>query len=220
MPRLLSTTALICVTWFSTLLSPASAADLAQQRRSGISDPSSLPDNNAKFRCYYGFSVYEHNWVSSQGSNYYSASQIAATPVKGHGKTISTIVVAEVPMHKGSFRFRVALYSDNDGKPGGQITGASTAPSSADCQLVAVSITPTMLTLGQRYWVVETGPPLGREKALAGGKWLFDVADQYRKSKAMYDTRFYCCCSTCDTGTSLGWTELSSTTDRFYVELK
>jgi len=77
-----------------------------------------------------------------------------------------------------------------------------------------------MLTLGQRYWVVESGPPLGRGKAIAGGRWLFDVADQYRKSKAMYNTGFYCCCSTCDTVTSLGWTALSSTTDRFYVELK
>jgi len=219
MPRLLTTTALICVTWFSTLLSPASAADLAQ-RRNDISDPSSFPDNNKKFRCDYGYGVYEHNWVSNRGSNYSSEWQIAATPVRGRTRTVSKIVVAEAPRRKGSFKFRVALYSDDNGKPGGEITGASATPSSAHCQLVTVSIQPTTLSQGQRYWVVESGPELGREKATAGGKWLFDVYDQHMKSKVMYDTGFYCCCWLCDTGTSLGWTELSSTTDRFYVELK
>jgi hypothetical protein len=207
-PKLFLTTALVCVTWLSTLFTSSSATAL---RRNDIPESS-----NKKFICYYGLNVYDHYWSSD--SNWQNGWQSAATPIWGHGKTVSKIIVAESPKHKASFKFRVALYNDNDGKPGGVITGASTTPSATQCQLITVSIQPTRLTRGQRYWVVESADAY-QQKGTVGGKWLFDVFDDHT-SQAMYKYGFDCCCSTCDTGTSVGWSALTNATGGFYVKVK
>jgi hypothetical protein len=216
MSRLISTTALICVGWLSALFSPASAAG----RRGDAPDLSLLPDNNRKFLCDHGYDVNSHTWVSQSGSNYRTHWHAVATPIKGRGKTVSEIIVADAPRHKTSFGFYVVLDEDVNGKPGYGIDSASVTSSGSECRLITVPITPITLTRGKQYWVVEFGE-VDFVKGNTGGKWLFDAdQDDHLKNHAMYDDGFYCCCSTCDSSSSNGWARETGSADKLYVRIK
>jgi hypothetical protein len=154
-------------------------------------------DTNAEFLSWYGFSIssYRYSSCSSLNCNWASTYMDEAIPIKGAGKTVSTI---RVPNVGGSFT--VGLYTDASDAPGQLIPGASgtaygTYSGFCCTQLVTVTISPTMPKAKTTYWIVENAPFeddkdevtwLGEDTDFAGdGKSLV----KYYQAKGWYTSR-------------------------------
>jgi hypothetical protein len=139
----LVTTALVLVGWVAV---PAAAdAPLNSHQH----------DVNGEFLCNYGFSITRFNFFSSGASS--SSWTHVAVPIIGTGKTVRKILVKESKgLQIGSSQFTVGIYSNTaSGVPGTLIAkGTQRAPDK--CSWIGVSIAPTMLNQGTKYWVEET----------------------------------------------------------------
>jgi hypothetical protein len=148
---LLATTALVIVGSLSFLA--AQSAAVAQPPTAGTER-----DRNKEFLCSYGNFEVSYNRDADSGAFYIMWNHVA-TPIKGHGKTVSRIIVREA-MEQSASRlsneFSAGIYSNTaSGFPGKQIAaGVGNAPQK--CGIVTVSIDPTMLKKNTTYWVEET----------------------------------------------------------------
>jgi len=113
-------------------------------------------DANQRFLCTYGFSLYTKTWwVSSAHVSKAHKWERAAVPLIGKGRTVNEITVANAPPSSSwssGTGVAVALYSGF--RPyhrlaNGLIERVET------CSAVKVSILPTKLLKGKKYWIVE-----------------------------------------------------------------
>jgi len=172
------------------IILPSHAADISRQDRRGAGAPHGKPitfnnlskDRNAQFLSWYGYNVSSYSSSNpsagrhqDSGTFYSSGYTRVAIPIVGRGNAVSTIRVPDV-----SGEFTVALYTDAAGVPGEPISSASgsgTGTESGYCctQLVTVTISPTTLSSGTQYWLVETGAQQSDSKTHS--TWLAEDTD-------------------------------------------
>lgn len=147
---LIATTALISIS------SLANAGPLPS--RETLSGYNEL-DANQRFLCNFGFQLFTEEWCqSSDCSAINTLVTRAATPVRGEGETVSKIIVANGPIaYETISGFYVDLYSSDHNRPGRYaLTGGQINHAIRGCKRRTVQITPTVLTKGKKYWIVET----------------------------------------------------------------
>jgi hypothetical protein len=160
--RLLLATALLIVPTIDSAgahsIAIASKEDLAARRHMNaiLSNPGK--DRNTEFLCTYGsYSVYDYRYFSS--ASQVSGWQNVAVPIRGHGKTVGTIVVENSASPAASFT--VGIYSNTPSGTPGQLIAGGVAKARPTCKRKSVAISPTVLNAGEKYWVEETVSKIG-----------------------------------------------------------
>lgn len=111
-------------------------------------------DRNTNFLCTYGYGVF-YTAGRESGSSYIYWRQYAV-PITGKGTSVTEIIVTDEP-RTGSSSFKVGIYTDSGGMPGGLIADGH-GKAKGSCILTTATIPKTFLAAGKRYWVVETAP--------------------------------------------------------------
>jgi hypothetical protein len=148
---LLATTILIVVGSVSFSTSEAGGAFTGQ---APLNFGNHSRDRNSEFLCTYGYNVF-YTAGRESGSSYIYWRQYAV-PITGKGTAVTEIIVTDEP-RTGSSSFKVGIYTNSGGKPGGLIADGH-GKAKGSCLLTTATIPKTFLAAGKRYWVVETAP--------------------------------------------------------------
>ena len=152
--NLLLTTAFVVAAAASTPV--ASSTALA---RPAVTAPgrNSNHDFLRTYACNHGyFSTY--GWTDECCSSVvYSHWQHVAAPTFGTGKTVDRIVVeASLKPGVSNSTFSAGIYANSPSGYPGKLIAKGNARAPSECGKVTISIPPTMLSRGKKYWIEET----------------------------------------------------------------
>jgi hypothetical protein len=144
---LIATTALISIT------SLAMAGPLPARKPASSAH---APNANQEFLCNYGFRIGTSVSWTSGSSLFYVRFHRAATPIFGRGRVVSEISVLDASSSSlTNAGFSVAIYASKNNRPLYPLVRAQVGQPTK-CERFTVSIPPTQLAKGTKYWIVET----------------------------------------------------------------
>lgn len=157
-----------------------------------------LSDTNKEFLCNYGYIIHTSavSYTSSGGRETWVR---AAIPVRGRGKTVNEIIVADAPLSAADgSAISVAIYSSGKNGPRRKLAENESVSLSQKCGRVHVPIYPTtLLEKGKRYWIVEKARASASRFSQYfenGALWLYDKT---KTQGALQQSGYRNWCSSC-----------------------